>query len=483
MLPRLAAMVLNQHHLITPAAAEAVLGALDGRIDVDIDFDKITEGNFGANAFVGTPVRKNDRLTGYRLTDAGAAIVQVRGELVNRGAWVGAYSGLTSYEGLRHTLRLAASDGAVRSIVLDVDSPGGMVAGAFETAQLIRDIAAVKPVVAVANDSMASAAYLLASGASRIVAGDGSGLGSIGVLYVHTDKSGELEKRGVRVTLIHAGKHKVDGHPFGALPEMVRLEIQARGNAIHTKFIDAVVAGRNGRLEPDDVRATEARVFTPEEAVERGLADQAGTFDSALADAEAGKIPIRKASRPTSRPAKPAAPQNDNATPAKEAARMSTEKEAAPAAMTAAQVEDLANKLTAALAEQNAPAKPAAAAPVADPTPPAPTPAAPAPAADGAATERARISAILGHAEAVDRPVAARVLALESDLGVDQAVAMLAKLPKDSAAGGKGKDFYAAVAASGGNPKVKADGGGTDGGAARPTMAQRMAKTLGVKAA
>ncbi len=474
MLSRLASMVLNQHHLITPHAAEAVLGALDGRIG-ELELDGKTEG-FTANSFIGAPaVDSSGRSKGYRVTDRGVGIVPVRGELVNRGAWVGSYSGMTSYEGLRHVLRQVASDDRVKSIVLDVNSPGGMVAGAFETAGVVRDIAKNKPVIAVANDMMASAAYLIASSATHIVATDNAQVGSIGVLYVHTDRSGELAARGHRVTLIHAGKHKVDGHPFGALPEQVRLDIQARGNAIHSKFIDAVVTGRGGRLEAADVRSTEARVYVGEDAVEKGLADSHGTFDQAVADAEAGKITSKKASRTK--------PTNDNPAPAKEAAKMSTEPGGPAAAsgwegMPAEQLIEAVDRLraslggatqTATVETEPAPAKP-------------PAETADAAFARGRSEERARISAIMDHEHAKKRPVQARVLALESDTAVDQAGKMLAMMPEETAAAtGTTSNFYAAMANNGGKPNVplvgdQGDKAAKPGGALAASMSKMLAQ-------
>ena len=117
-LPRLASLVFNQPHAITPEAAEAIVAALQGRLgEIDLDLAALgRQHEAQANAFVGRPVLGDDkRYRGYRLTERGAAIVPIQGELVNRGSWLGASSGLVSYEGLRHTLRAVAADPQAQS--------------------------------------------------------------------------------------------------------------------------------------------------------------------------------------------------------------------------------------------------------------------------------------------------------------------------------------------------------------------------------
>jgi signal peptide peptidase SppA len=449
-LPRLARLVFNQVHCITADGAEAVLAALDGRI-----------GEIAADSFTGTPVTTERGQVKYRL-DGSVAVIPVHGELVTRGAWVGARSGLVSYEGLRHALGEAAGDKRVKSIVLDIDSPGGMAAGMTETAALIREIGATKPVTAVANPLAASAAYGLASAANRIVAGPDSALGSIGVVYIHADHSGELEKKGVRVTLVHAGAHKVDGNPFGPLSPQVKADIQGRIDAVHQNFVAIVLAGRP-RLTEAAVRETEARVYRADEAVARGLADTTGTLTEAVASA--GGVTTRPKPRASDGRRGEGSPQQ------KEAAKMlindgvsAAESAGGWEALTVAQLNEAVATLRATISGDaapttvtpaaTAPRETTAAAPVAPPAPAAaPAETATAAHARGRSEERARIAAILGSDAAKTRPVQARVIALESELAPDKAAGMLAQMPEESSRD-KGADFYRAVAASGGTPKV-----------------------------
>lgn len=277
---RVASLIFNQPLLILPETAATIATALADRFGIDAG--DISE--FDASRFVGRPVEQ--RLGNgavrevYRLDD-GVALINVHGELVNRGAWIGASSGLTSYEGLDAALRAARDDAGVRAIVLDMNSPGGSAAGAMETASLVRQIAGKKPIVAFVNAMAASAAYAIATGASRIVSLPSAMLGSIGVVWMHLDRSAQMDKSGVRPTILTAGAYKADGHPFAALPDDARARIQAQIDSVYALFVETVASHRG--MDAADVRSTEAGLFMGRAAVERGLADQVGGLDDVFA--------------------------------------------------------------------------------------------------------------------------------------------------------------------------------------------------------
>jgi ClpP class serine protease len=148
---------------------------------------------------------------------------------------------------------------------------------------LIRSVRQIKPVTAFVNDMAASAAYGIASAASEIVTSPTSILGSIGVVMLHADRSGELAAQGVKPTLIFAGSHKVDGNPFEPLSDAVRADLQASVDAHYRQFLDTVAQGRGRKLTADMARATEARTFIGVEAIALGLADRIASFDEVLA--------------------------------------------------------------------------------------------------------------------------------------------------------------------------------------------------------
>ncbi len=278
-LHHLADRLLNTPLLIHPAKAEVLLAVLSGRIGVDGDL-AIGPG-MDATRFVGSARRESGRSALTRASN-GVAIVPILDTLVNRGAWLDSRSGLTSYEGIGAQVRDAAGDPEVHAILLDISSPGGEAAGMSGVAELVRSVRQTKPVLAFVNDVAASAAYGIASAADEIVVSPTSILGSIGVVMIHADRSGELAAQGIRPTLIFAGSHKVDGNPFEPLSDAVRADLQASVDAHYDQFVGLVAAGRGDRLTMDAARATEARTFIGADAVAHGLADRMAGFDEVL---------------------------------------------------------------------------------------------------------------------------------------------------------------------------------------------------------
>lgn len=236
-----------------------------------------------ASRFVGEwSAGPDGRPAPYRTTADGTAIITIIGELVNRGAWIGASSGLVSFEGIKHQVSMAAKDPRVSAILLDIESPGGQATGAFETAALIRQVREIKPVIAVVNGMAASGGYAIAAAATRIVTIESGMCGHIGVVMLHLDFSSYLAKEGVVPTFIFAGDHKVDGNSFEPLRDSVRQDLQTEVDAFYGLFLSSVAAGRGDRLTVEKARATQARVYRGEDAVRAGVADMVGSFEDVV---------------------------------------------------------------------------------------------------------------------------------------------------------------------------------------------------------
>ena len=201
------------------------------------------------------------------------AVIPIEGTLVQKGKWIGQSSGETSYEGVRALAARAMADETVKGVVFEVDSNGGEVSGAFETAAVLAELSKAKPTLAILTDFAYSAGYLLASQARQIVMPEGGGAGSIGVVSLHVDRSRELDQKGMTVTLIRAGKFKMDGSALQPLPDHMREQSQSAVNASYERFLSAVGAARGQRLDREAARATEARTFDGEAARAAGLVD------------------------------------------------------------------------------------------------------------------------------------------------------------------------------------------------------------------
>jgi len=144
----------------------------------------------------------------------GVAILPLLGTIIPRADLISESSGAMSMQRFTKIFRQTLADPEVGAIVLDIDSPGGQVGGVPELAAEIFEArvstgsANGKRIVAVANQLAASAAYWIASAADELVVVPSGEVGSIGVFAMHQDISGYLEKEGVKVDLIHAGKYK-----------------------------------------------------------------------------------------------------------------------------------------------------------------------------------------------------------------------------------------------------------------------------------
>lgn len=203
----------------------------------------------------------------------GIAVVPVMGVLTRRGDAFTDMLGWASYDGLATQLDALSRDKGVGRIVLRVDSPGGTVFGVESAAQAVTDAAKRKPVIAVADGLMASAAYWVASGASQIVATPGSEVGSIGVIAVHFDESGALAQAGVVATEITMGAHKGEGSPYRPLSDDDRASLQARVEAQYQLFTARVARGRGVNVETVRTGFGEGRVLPAGAALKDGLID------------------------------------------------------------------------------------------------------------------------------------------------------------------------------------------------------------------
>ncbi|MFW6194940.1 MAG: signal peptide peptidase SppA [Chloroflexota bacterium] len=210
------------------------------------------------------------------------AVIPINGVMQKRPSPLMDLFGGTSTERVAAALRQFAGDSSVKSIVLDVDSPGGTVAGTPELASEVREARKVKPVVAVANGMAASAAYWVASSASEVVVAPSGSVGSIGVVAVHDDISGFLEELGVNRTLISAGKYKTEANPYEPLSEEARQHIQERVDEAYEWFVDGVASGRNVRKAAVKEDFGQGRTVPAEEAVNRGMADRVATLDETI---------------------------------------------------------------------------------------------------------------------------------------------------------------------------------------------------------
>jgi len=279
-LPRLGQRMFNTPIAIHPRKAEIVIAALADRLGID----QITNlgGQVVPMAFdqdEGHASRGRNPRGGYDVV-GGVAIIEVQGTLVQKLGTLRPYSGMSGYDGIRQNFLMALTDPNVEAIMLDVDSPGGEVAGCFDLVDTIYQARGDKPIWAILNESAYSAAYAIASAADRIVLPRTGGVGSIGVICAHVDFSKALTSAGIKVTFITYGDRKADGHSEIPLSDEAYERFQADINQMGELFAKTVA--RNRGITADKVRGTQAATFMASEGVALGFADEVMAPDAAF---------------------------------------------------------------------------------------------------------------------------------------------------------------------------------------------------------
>ena len=266
----ISSLVFNKPLMVTQDYAETIAVVLSDRLNLDVE---------------GLQIKSDAKDQREATASKGVAVIPIVGSMSHRPTGIEAMSGMTSYTTLQKQFEAAFNDPNVGSILMDIDSPGGSVAGAFDFRDYLMSKKGTKPVYALARDAMCSAAYLIGSTADKVYATQTARVGSIGVVAMHTDASGKMEKEGLKPTFISAGKFKTAGNPYEKLEGEKLKYLQDSVDESYDMFINAVADARG--IDKKVIRDTEARVYGGKKAVEIGLADGIRTYESVLAEMSA----------------------------------------------------------------------------------------------------------------------------------------------------------------------------------------------------
>jgi protease-4 len=202
-------------------------------------------------------------------------------------------------------LETAADDPDIDAIIFRIDSPGGSVLAAdiiWRALEVAKQSG--KPLIASFSNVAASGGYYVAAGADAILAPPGSVTGSIGVFALRPVLKGLLEKLEINVESMTRGAHAdllITSKPLS--PETAAI-MDREVEAIYRLFVERVAAGRKLDLRKVD-RVAQGRVWTGEQALERGLIDELGGLSEAVlrakqalgldADADVALVPYPEA--------------------------------------------------------------------------------------------------------------------------------------------------------------------------------------------
>ncbi len=250
--------IVSEPWFITTRALEGVVARVQTEYTLVAELDESTDAD----------------LRGVAIRD-GVASFRVSGALASPGSWLAWW--YNDYETIGNIVSRLAQHQNCHTIVLVLDTPGGMVAGCHELAQAIRETTKVKRVVAYVEGDACSAGYWIASACSEIVASPTAILGCLGVQTSYSDISALLERIGIKEITVTStatpNKNKAptddDGHA----------QWQKTIDDLAEVFLRDVAVNRN--VTPEHVNAHFGRgdVLVGQHALAAKMCDRILTFE------------------------------------------------------------------------------------------------------------------------------------------------------------------------------------------------------------
>lgn len=262
---RISNALYNQQWLILPTVHNSMVNQLESYMEGKI------KGISKADLLDDTGEEDNDVETSYK--NGNTTVICVDGIIGKHLSSLDTMCGGVDVDTVSAQLKDALEDGNCNQIVMYFNTPGGTVTGVPELAQLISQVNKVKQVFGFADSLCCSAGMWLASQCGTFYCSPSATVGSIGVYSLLLDESRALDKEGITVNAISAGKYKLSGASFRPLTDEEKAMFQADVDKTYSQFKAAVTTNRD---ISDDVM--QGQTFDGEDAVDNNLAD--GTLNS-----------------------------------------------------------------------------------------------------------------------------------------------------------------------------------------------------------
>lgn len=215
-----------------------------------------------------------DKIPQTFFMDGDIAVMQIDGIITPKADFFSQLFGGSSIDVMTRDLKALVDNDDVASIVLDIDSPGGVVFGIQEFAKMVFAARERKPVFAITSSMMASAAMWIGAAAERVfITSETAITGSIGVVVNHIDISGLEGKLGIKTTEIASGKFKRIASSFAPLTEEGRAELQSQVDHIYAAFVADVAKFRGVSEETVRSDMADGKLFIGSMGLKAGLVD------------------------------------------------------------------------------------------------------------------------------------------------------------------------------------------------------------------
>jgi protease-4 len=188
---------------------------------------------------------------------------------------------LTSY-GFNKLLKSVEGDGSIKGVIVRINSPGGEVSASDEMWRQMNLLSKKKPVVISMSDLAASGGYYMSMTGDPIIAYPQTETGSIGVVFGKPNLKGLYDKLGVNKDAVQRGRHAGIDSDYTNLTDEERAILRNGIDESYRDFLQKVADARKRKVEEIDAVA-QGRVWLGSQAKDRGLVDELGGLETALA--------------------------------------------------------------------------------------------------------------------------------------------------------------------------------------------------------
>lgn len=207
----------------------------------------------------------------------GIATIRIHGTICQKLYGLNAISGGHTTSEYKQCIQEALDNPNVFAYIVDMDSPGGTVAGTKDLADFIYESRTIKPSVCFTGNQMCSAGYWIGSSCTTMIGAPTASIGSIGVITKHEDWSKAEEAAGLKTTYLYAGKYKSSGNSSEPLEGEAKEYLQASIDDYYTLFVEDV-ARNLGISTEAALKLADARTHIASKAKEIGLIHGVGNL-------------------------------------------------------------------------------------------------------------------------------------------------------------------------------------------------------------
>jgi len=208
------------------------------------------------------------------------ARITVQGAMLSKGNWWSQLFSVPAYTDIRNALVTAAQDPSVKSILMDLDTPGGPARGLEDVTNLMKQVRKVKPIYAHTSARMGSAGMWIGAAADQVFATRMAEVGDIGVLMVHFDETKALEDMGVKPTVLRSTPLKGAGSSLEALDPEFQALMEKNLATMHAEFVRHLAEERKVSIDTVANKWALGRTFFGFEAKQMGIIDGIMSIDN-----------------------------------------------------------------------------------------------------------------------------------------------------------------------------------------------------------